>query len=252
MSEKSKIEWTDATWNPWMGCKKVSPGCKNCFMYRDQKRYGRNPGLIVRSKTKFRDPLKWNEPKLIFTCSWSDFFIEEADQWRSDAWEIICNTPQHVYQILTKRPERVKQNLPGDWWDWPKYENVWLGVSVENQRYAERIDVLRQAVETRRKIFVSYEPALGPLSLATEMWNGEVDWLIAGGESGPGWRPGNSARETQLQWFREIRDQCAEYDVPFFFKQHGGVRRIDGHWGGRELDGREHNEMPQEMRRLLL
>ena len=113
-------------------------------------------------------------------------------------------------------------------------------------------DVLRQAVETRRKIFVSYEPALGPLSLATEMWNGEVDWLIAGGESGPGWRPGNSARETQLQWFREIRDQCAEYDVPFFFKQHGGVRRIDGHWGGRELDGREHNEMPQEMRRLLL
>ena len=111
MAIQSKIQWTNATWNPWHGCKKVSPGCKFCYMYRDKERYNQDPTTVLKSKTKFNAPLQWNEPKLIFTCSWSDWFIEEADQWRAEAWKIIKNTPHHTYQILTKRPERIKDHL---------------------------------------------------------------------------------------------------------------------------------------------
>ena len=103
--ENTKIQWTEATWNPWHGCQKVSPGCKFCYMYRDKERYGQDATTVLRSKTKFKEPLKWKEPKVIFTCSWSDWFIEEADQWRDEAWETIRKTPQHTYQILTKSPK---------------------------------------------------------------------------------------------------------------------------------------------------
>ena len=101
MGETTKIEWTGATWNPWYGCLKVSHGCDNCYMYRDMERYGRNPSVVTRSKTQFNMPLKLKEPTLIFTCSWSDFFIREADEWRAEAWEIMRQTPQHTYQVLT-------------------------------------------------------------------------------------------------------------------------------------------------------
>lgn len=107
MGETSNIEWTGGTWNPWHGCHKVSAECKNCYMFRDKKRYGQDPNVVVRSKTGFYDPLKWTEPKTIFTCSWSDFFIEEADPWRDEAFAIMALTPQHTYQILTKRPDRM-------------------------------------------------------------------------------------------------------------------------------------------------
>ena len=112
MGANSTIEWTEGTWNPWHGCLKVSPGCAHCYMYRDKRRYGQNPTAVVRSKTAFDAPLKWKEPKTIFTCSWSDFFIAEADAWRKDAWEVIRRSPQHTYQILTKRPERISGHLP--------------------------------------------------------------------------------------------------------------------------------------------
>jgi protein gp37 len=140
MGETTGIAWADRTWNPWHGCLKVSPGCKLCYMYREKKQYGQNPMLVQRSKTKFNEPLKWNSGR-VFTCSWSDFFIEEADAWRPEAWEIIRKTPQLTYQILTKRPERIAAHLPADWGD--GYSNVWLGVSVESQKYAnERIPLL--------------------------------------------------------------------------------------------------------------
>lgn len=139
MGESSAIEWTESTWNPWHGCLKVSPGCAHCYMYRDKRRYGQDPALVVRSKTSFDAPRKWKNPKMIFTCSWSDFFVQEADQWRAEAWEVIRATPHHTYQILTKRPERISDHLPDGW----PFRNVWLGVSVENPRFYQRIESLR-------------------------------------------------------------------------------------------------------------
>lgn len=237
MAENSSIEWTNHTYNPWYGCLKVSPGCKFCYMYRDMKRYGRDPMVVTRAKPiTFNAPMKWMDPAFVFTCSWSDFFIEQADPWRDEAWAIIRKTPHLTYQILTKRPRNVLGRLPADWGD--GYPNVWLGVSVENQEHAWRISELSYRVPYR-KLFVSYEPALGPINLKGEFQQGVVDWLIAGGESGPTPRPANP------EWFRAIRDQCQLYDVPFFHKQNGGSRKIDGAWGGRLLDGVTWDEMPE-------
>lgn len=227
MGAISEIEWTEATWNPWHGCAKVSPGCAHCYMYRDKKRYGQDPNVVVRSRSTFNEPRKWAEPRVIFTCSWSDFFIEEADPWREEAWETIRSTPQHTYQILTKRPNRIAGHLPTNW----PFSNVWLGVSVENPRFFWRIDLLR-AIPARVR-FLSLEPLLAPLpSLPLE----GISWVIVGGESGPKCRP------MEAEWVREIREQCAEAHVAFFFKQWGGPRKD---LRGRVLDGREWNGMPK-------
>jgi protein gp37 len=231
MSDRTSIGWTDATWNPWHGCTKVSPGCAHCYMFRDKTRYGQNPELVVRSKTTFNDPLKWREPKRVFTCSWSDWFHEAADAWRAEAWDIIRRTPHLTYQILTKRPERIQGNLPwGMYGDpWP---NVWLGTSVENQRFAYRARVISTIPAAVR--FVSAEPLLGPVSLPL----GGIHWVIAGGESGPDCRP---MRE---EWARSLRDQCAEYGVAFFLKQLGGHPDARAH-DKALLDGSTHTEFPE-------
>lgn len=249
MAKNSAIEWTGHTWNPWRGCHKVSQGCKYCYMFREQKRYGRDPNIVVRSKTTFNDPLKWTEPDLVFTCSWSDWFIEEADEWRSEAWEIIRQTQHLTYQILTKRPENIRDRLPEDWGD--GWENVWLGVSVEDQEAArERIPKLTQIPARIR--FLSCEPLLEYLDLSEWlglMWQSsnviytqtgaihnkfsgwrksykindpdekpipsEIDWVIAGGESG------SKARPMHPDWVKQIRDQCQAANISFFFKQWG-------------------------------
>ena len=200
--------------------------------------YGQDPMVVVRSKTTFNAPLKWKEPKLIFTCSWSDFFIEEADPWRDTAWNIIKRTPQHTYQILTKRPYRILETLPADWGK--GWSNVWLGVSVENQESANlRIPWLVRVPATVR--FLSCEPLLGPI----ELWFGlanEIQWIITGGESGP------KARLMKPEWANAIRMQCHNANIPFFHKQNGGTKRIDGTWGGRMLDGSTWDGMPEKMR----
>lgn len=232
MAATSSIEWTEATWNPWHGCVKVSPGCKNCYMYRDKQRYGQDPKQIARSKTTFYDPLKWTRPSLVFTCSWSDWFIEDADEWRDEAWSIIRRTPYHTYQILTKRPERISASLPDDWGK--GWHNVWLGVSIENQDYIYRKQVLC-ALPARTR-FISAEPLLGPLDLG--LMDG-IHWVITGGESGPKARPMN------LDWARSIRNQCERAGVLFFHKQNGGATRVGGTWGGRLLDGRTWDAIPQ-------
>jgi protein gp37 len=217
MAEKSAIQWTENTWNPWHGCKKVSAGCKNCYMYRDKERYGQDPSIVVRSKTKFTDPLKWKEPKMIFTCSWSDWFIKEADEWRDEAWKIIKSTPQHKYQILTKRPERILKHLPGDWAG--GYSNVWIGVSVENgsMSVTDRIYDLCQIPAVVR--FISFEPLIAhPERYVTD----KVDWIIIGGESGNetgkyGYRP------CELHWIEHIIEAYRQ-DAPktaIFVKQLG-------------------------------
>jgi len=255
MGEKSKIEWTDTTWNPWQGCHKVSPGCLNCYMFAEKKRYGQDPNVVVRSKPRtFNLPLRLREPRLVFTCSWSDFFIEEADEWRPEAWDIIAATPHLTYQILTKRIERVAGLLP--WGDGKPWDNVWILVSVEDQKRAdERIPILLCTNAAVRG--VSIEPMLGPIDVARYVWPVHqpwpspykspeeaveagatlppkrrqalvsaactfIDWVIVGGESGP------NARPMHPDWARSIRDQCVTAGVPFFFKQMGEWAQTDG------------------------
>lgn len=241
MGDRTTIHWTQKTWNPWQGCIKVSPGCKNCYMYRDMTRYGKDPRDVRRSSdATFNAPRKWRDPAMVFTCSWSDFFIEEADGWRNDAYDVMWDTQHLTYQVLTKRPERLSAMLPIDWHDAENrhgWQHVWLGTSVETQDYAVRMDYLLRIDAS--VLFLSAEPLLGPLDIREYLrTEGGLSWVIVGGESGPDYRPMN------LDWARRIRDDCAEAGVPFFFKQVGGNRKIDGVWGGDLLDGVQHYNWP--------
>ena len=219
-----------------MGCSKVSPGCDHCYAEREMSRFGRHFDQVQRTTNLvFTLPLRLKEPRRIFTCSWSDFFHHGADAWREEAWEIIKATPQHTYQILTKRP-----GLMADWaekYGWP--DHVWAGTSVENQKYASRLDVLARVPAKVR--FVSVEPLLGPVDLTGWLENDQasfdrfsdlfhmprvkadprsaiLSWVIAGGESGPSFRPMN------LSWLESLASQCSATGVPLFVKQDSGLR----------------------------
>ncbi|MGE4425020.1 MAG: DUF5131 family protein [Solirubrobacteraceae bacterium] len=236
MGERSAIEWTSATYNPWRGCDKVSPGCAHCYMFTAQQRYGQDPSVVVRcADSTFYAPLKrrsWLDLPAgspVFTCSWSDWFHPTADPWRDDAWDVIRQRPDLNWQILTKRPERILDHLPDDWGT--GWEHVWMGVSIENRKFVHRADELRDVPAAVR--FISAEPLLGPLE-GLDLH--EIDWLIAGGESGPGHRP------MKIEWARELRDRCTDEGVAYFFKQWGGSTSKAG---GRELDGRTWDEMPE-------
>ena len=206
MARNTKIEWTNHTWNPWHGCRKVSAGCANCYMFREKKRFGQDPEKVVRSAPKtFNAPLNWIAPARVFVCSWSDFFISDADQWRAEAWEIIEKTRHLTFQILTKRPEDMLTRLP---MNLPELKNVWLGVTVENRREALRLQHLRMINAAVN--FVSIEPLLedlGDIDLTG------IDWVICGGETGPG------ARVMETEWALSLKEQCIESGIPFFFKQ---------------------------------
>jgi protein gp37 len=228
-------------------------------MFRDIKHYGRDPRVVTRAAiSTFRNPAKWArnhklEPgSRIFTCSWSDWFHKDADPWRDEAWDIIRETPQFTYLILTKRPQRILEHLPLDWGDgWP---NVWLGVSAERQKEADlRLPILAKVPAAIR--FISAEPLLGPLNLhpylcgtkPTTQHRGPTGtcspgnifhWVITGGESDP------HPRKCDLAWVREIRDDCLATNTAFFHKQHGGSVKIDGSWGGHHLDGQIWREFP--------
>jgi protein gp37 len=238
VGDTTAIAWTQKTWNPWQGCTKVSPGCANCYMYSEKKRYGQDPETVVRSKPPtFNAPKKWTEPALVFTCSWSDFFHEAADAWRAEAWDIIRATPHLTYQILTKRPERIAKCLPADWGE--GWGNVWLGTTVENQGTAyPRVAWL---VEVPAMVhFVSAEPLLGALDLTRieaiaptpphgpgvwldalrghvigpdDLLESKIDWVIIGGESGHGARPYDPA------WVTSLVRQCADAGIACFVKQ---------------------------------
>lgn len=256
MGEQSSIQWTENTWNPWHGCTKVSEGCKYCYMYRDKERYGQDPTTVMRSKSNFNAPLKWKEPTLIFTCSWSDWFIEDADEWRKEAWAIIKKTPQHTYQILTKRPERILQCLPDDWGE--GYPNVWLGVSVENEKNVNRLWHLAHVPAKIR--FVSAEPLLSHVYLgldAAMQWNGTqspdwntrmknlIHWVIIGGESGN--ETGKyKYRECHFSWIEFIIQQCKEASVPVFVKQLGTF--LGKELGLKDHHGGDIDEWPEHLR----
>lgn len=239
MGETTGISWSDTTWNPWMGCTKVSEACKHCYMFRDANRYGWDPTVVRRSKTRFDailDRKRFPAGKKVFTCSWSDFFHPGADEWRQEAWEIIRQRSDLILQILTKRPERILDHLPADWGNgWP---NVWIGVTAENQQRADqRIPLLLEVPAAVH--FASCEPLLGPIGLdplwlrpspSTAFLDGRITpdmpawtrfgayalkWLITGGESGP------QARPSHPDWFRSLQDQCQQAGVAFHFKQWG-------------------------------
>lgn len=221
MGKNSNIAWCDHTWSPWQGCRKVSPGCLNCYMYRDKARYGQDPATVIRSKSgTFMAPLRWKDPAKVFVCSWSDFFIEDADPWRDEAWEIMRRTPHLTYMLLTKRAENIKDRLPPDW----PLKNVWLGVTAENQETADRrIPIL---LSTPAEIhFLSVEPLISPVDLSLFLGEGrlwEISLVIVGGESGP------NAREMKPEWAAELKRQCAAAGTAFFMKQMSGGQPIPG------------------------
>ncbi|MDP1421678.1 phage Gp37/Gp68 family protein [Peribacillus simplex] len=234
MAGNSSIEWTEATWNPVTGCNKVSDGCKHCYAERMAKRLHamRNPryanGFNVTLHPDLIDtPRKWAKPRKVFVNSMSDLFHKQVpDDFISDVFKTMNETPQHSYQILTKRPERVVEI--SKLLDFTP--NIWMGTSVENIKVTHRIDLLKQVPANVR--FLSCEPLLGPLD---DLNLSEIHWVIVGGESGPGARP------MEADWVRSIRDQCENQNVAFFFKQWGGVQK---HRFGRELDNRTYNEYP--------
>ena len=240
MSDRSAIEWTEATWNPVTGCTQVSPGCARCYAKTFAERFRGVPGhpyevgfdLTLRPE-RLQQPLEWKKPRLIFVNSMSDLFHEDVPfEYVRQVFDVMQRASWHRFQVLTKRAERLAELAPE--LPWPG--NIWMGVSVENQRWTSRIDYLR-ATDAKLK-FLSCEPLLGPLKLDLE----GIDWVITGGESGP------RARPMQLSWARSVRDQCLAANVPFFFKQWGahdehGVRR-GKKAAGRLLDGRVWEELP--------
>jgi protein gp37 len=251
MGKDSGIPWTNDTWNTHMGCKKISTGCKNCYMFRDMLRYGRNPQEIVKTSTAtFYGPLKKLKGPLVFVCSWSDFWIEEADPWRAEALMIIRDTPHLQYQVPTKRPERILPWLEKNIWpDSGKIigtnglpDNFWSGVSVENQEHVDKRIPLVLDVPSKIR-FLSAEPLLGDVDFLDYLSTGKISWVITGGESGYN----GKYRPAKLDWFRSIRDQCLNTGVKFFHKQHGGPinKKIDNAYGGRVLDGHTWKEFPE-------
>jgi protein gp37 len=239
MGDKTAISWTQHTMNFWRGCKRISPGCARCYMFAQQERVGLDPNVVTRTKT-WADPDRWQREcvktgkrEMVFTCSWSDFFIEDADAWRPEAWAVIKRTPNLTYQILTKRPELITDRLPADWHE--GYPNVWLGVSVENKRFLTRMDILREIPAVVR--FISAEPLLQDLMPELEQYVEGFSWIIVGGESGNG---SSDFRPMPHEWARKIRDLCQRRGIAFFFKQSAAYRTETG----TTLDGRQYREYP--------
>ena len=235
MATLSKIEWTETTWNPVTGCTKISYGCKHCYAERMSKRlqamgmekYRRGFEVVVHDSV-LQEPLKWKNPTLVFVNSMSDLFHKAVPtEFVQSVFGVMNQASQHTFQVLTKRPGRVKQiDARLDW-----APNIWLGTSIESERWLDRLDRLKATGASTK--FLSLEPLLGPLP---DLDLSGIDWVIVGGESGPGARP------MDAHWVREIRDNCVDNEVPFFFKQWGGVFKKRT---GRTLDGRTWDEMPQ-------
>lgn len=249
MAQGSGIEWTEATWNPVAGCTPVSPGCLNCYAARMALRLARiNPGVANKYRGTAKRakngrpvfsgvinldpdsldlPKRWRKGRLIFVNSMSDVFHEGVpDEYIQRIFRVMNECPQHQFQVLTKRPERAAAMAGMLEWS----QNIWMGTSVESMIYTPRIAMLRKTPANVR--FLSCEPLLGPIpKLPLE----GIHWVIVGGESGPGARPMEEA------WVTQIRDRCREYEVPFFFKQWGGVRK---HTTGRKLEGAVWDQMP--------
>lgn len=238
MADGSAIEWTDATWNPVTGCTKITSGCDNCYAARFSERFRGVPGhpfengfdLTLRPE-RLQHPLEWSRPRMIFVNSMSDLFHKEVPQpFIDQVFETMERADWHTFQVLTKRSSLMRDYLKRRYGEDAAPEHIWLGVSVEDSKASARVRHLREAPAAVR--FLSVEPLIGPVGSIN--LDG-IHWVIAGGESGPRARPMN------IEWARQIRDECRRQAVPFFFKQWGGIRPKSG---GRELDGREWNDFP--------
>lgn len=235
MADKSAIEWTEATWNPVTGCDEVSPGCAHCYAKTFAERWRGVPGHPYEHgfdlqfwPHRLDQPLKWSRPRMIFVNSMSDLFHDGIPlSYIEQVFHVMGRAEHHTFQILTKRHERLAELAPVLTW----HPNIWMGVSIENRRFVKRADYLRTANAAVR--FISAEPMLGPLD-GLDLT--DIDWLIAGGESGPRHRP------VKVEWLRDLRDRCTNEGVAFFFKQWGGRTPKTG---GRELDGQTWDEMPE-------
>ena len=237
MSRRSSIEWTEMTWNPVTGCSKVSPGCLNCYAERMSRRlhamgaarYAHGFELTTHDDA-LDAPLHWKAPRKVFVNSMSDLFHRDVPlAFIHRVFDVMKQCPQHQFQILTKRSQRLRSLAAASALEWPA--NVWMGVSVEDQKRARRaLDLAQVPAHVR---FLSVEPLLGPIE---ELPLEGIHWVIVGGESGPGARP------MQPQWVDDILAQCRAHDVPFFFKQWGGIQK---HRTGRALRGRTFDEMPR-------
>lgn len=237
MSKNSKINWTETTWNSVTGCTKVSPGCAHCYAARlarrlqkikKQKKYVHGFDVTIHPES-LQEPLEIKEPQLLFVCSMGDLFHEDVPtSFIHQTFEVMVQANWHRFQILTKRSTRLRElssELP-----WPSH--IWAGVTIENNDYIWRADDLRTTGAQVK--FISAEPLLGPLS---DLNYDGINWVIVGGESGPGSRPMDES------WALEIRDKCIEQNIPFFFKQWGGVNKKKT---GRELQGHVYDEFPEE------
>ncbi len=234
---RSGIEWTESTWNPLTGCTKISPGCKHCYAERMAKRLKAmgQPNYVNGFKLTMHEhvlekPLEWKTPQVVFVNSMSDLFHKDVPlEFIQRVFDVMKRAHWHHFQVLTKRSERLAELSP--YLEWT--DNIWMGVSVETKDYIYRIDDLRK---TGAKIrFLSVEPLLGPLP---KMNLKGINWVIVGGESGPGARP------LEREWVTGVHDQCLKAKVPFFFKQWGGVQKKKA---GRVLEGRTWDEMPVDI-----
>jgi len=220
----TKIEWTEATWNPVTGCTKISSGCRNCYAERMANRlkgrYGYDqddPFRVTVHYDRIRQPLDWKKPRRVFVCSMADIFHKDIPQnVRNDIFSVMVKAKHHTFQVLTKRIEDIVWPVSSE----PLPSNIWVGVTVESQGCIERLRrLLKFPAQTR---FVSFEPLLGRVNVSTELLS-QIDWVIAGAETGPGKRP------MALDWARKLRNQCREAGVPFFFKKDSeGSRLLDG------------------------
>lgn len=251
MAENSHIEWTHHTFNPWIGCTKISAACDFCYadawdqrgLHRLPRRWGPHAARTRTSKSYWSTPLRWQkearpsgERKRVFCASLADVFDNHKSikaEWRDDLWTLIQRCPDLDWLMLTKRPQNIARFLPDDWGD--GYHNVWLGATVENQKAADRLSALTEVPATVR--FLSMEPLLGKVDLGSFI--DKIDWVITGGENGKDYRP------VDPDWFRYLRDQCAEAGVPFLFKQWEGATRKVIDAKGRALDGVVHDGYPR-------
>lgn len=247
MAQTSKIEWTDVTWNPVAGCSIESAGCSNCYAMRMAARLAamgsskyagltrKSGGRVVWTGKVALDvralsaPYKWRKPRKVFVNSMSDLFHPNvSDEFIASVWRVMVETPQHTYQVLTKRPKRMRELVSRP--SFASAPNIWIGTSVENAALLHRIEDLRAIPGFIR--FISFEPLIGPVG---EVNLKEIDWAIVGGESGPRSRPMEQA------WVQQIEDRCRIYGTAFFFKQWGGTNKKAA---GRLLNGQTYDEMP--------
>lgn len=254
MGKNSQIQWTDATWNIARGCSKVDSDCKYCYMYRDSMNGTRyTPGEVVKTRGVFTLPLTISTPSRIFTCSLTDFFHEGCDSFRNEAWDIIRKCPQHTFQILTKRPERIKDHLPADWGS-EGWDNVWLGTSIGTQDAIHRMVQLSQ-IDCKTR-FLSLEPLHGEIDLikATIKFTGlpgdfyvlpAFDWVIVGGESGH--ETGKYRyRPCEISWIEKIVNQCKSNSIRVFVKQLG--THLSKQLGLQDRHGGNIDEFPEHLR----